>query len=62
VHSVWTIRQFANRKLRPVLTVAIGQDAVIRNWAVQAYDRIFSGVNAPDRLNNDRPLRTAGKY
>ena len=41
VHSVRTISQFANRELRPVLTVAIGQDAVIRNWAVQAYDRIF---------------------
>jgi len=53
MHAVWTIGQVTNRELRPILAIAVGQNAVGRCRPVQAYYRRGGYVNGPDRLNID---------
>src|SRR5579871_4279419 len=53
VHSVRSIGQIANRELRPVLAVAVGQNAICRKWPIQAYHRRVRCVNGPNCLNGE---------
>ena len=57
VHGLGGVAQFTNRELRPILAVAVGQDAVGRLRPVEIDDRSLHCMHGADRRDGDGSIR-----
>jgi len=57
VRALRGIAEIANRELRPILAVAVGEDTIGGIRAVQIDDRSLRCMNGADRRDGDGPIR-----